>query len=121
MNVMTFGTSREGAYSKLLKVLRVETVLISVFLEAAEYAKQSINVSLKRIKKTGKRTCCPRILPGYNDQPSNRHKILTRDDWFDQIITAHPKISIHILHTVLYIFLMVLTRRICLIIESSSR
>ena len=30
MNVMTFGTSREGAYSKLLKVLRVETVLISV-------------------------------------------------------------------------------------------
>ena len=31
MNVMTFGPSREGAYSKLLKVLRVETVLILVF------------------------------------------------------------------------------------------
>ena len=59
MNVMTFSTSREGAYSKLLKVLRVETVLISVFLEAAECAKQSINVYLKRIKKTGKGLVVP--------------------------------------------------------------
>ena len=79
---MTFGTSREGAYSKLLKVLRVGTVLISVFLEAAECAKQSINVYLKRIKKTGKRTCCPWILPGYNDQPSNRQLRLRRRSLF---------------------------------------
>ena len=121
MNVMTFGTSREGAYSKLLKVLRVETVLISVSFGSSRMCETKLNVYLKRIKKTGKRTCCPWILPGYNDQPSNRHKILTRDGWFNQIITAHPKISIHILHTVLYIFLIVQTRRICLIIKSSGR
>ena len=30
----------------------------------------------------------------------------------------HPNISMHILHTVLYIFLKVLTRRICLTIKS---
>ena len=33
------------------------------FLEKAEYAKQSFDVYLKRIKKTGKRTCCLLILP----------------------------------------------------------
>ena len=33
----------------------------------------------------------------------------------------HPKISIHILHTVLYTFLKVLTRRICLPIKSFFR
>ena len=32
----------------------------------------------------------------------------------------HPNISMHILHTVLYIFPKVLTRRICLIIKSFS-
>ena len=30
----------------------------------------------------------------------------------------HPNISMHILHTVLYMFLKVLTRRICLTIKS---
>ena len=33
------------------------------FLEKAEYAKQSFDVYLKRIKNTGKRTCCLLILP----------------------------------------------------------
>ena len=33
------------------------------FLEKAEYAKQSFDVYLKRIKKTGKRICCLLILP----------------------------------------------------------
>ena len=34
------------------------------------------------------------------------------------IMTGHPKISIHILHTVLHTFLKVLTRRISLTITS---
>ena len=32
--------------------------------------------------------------------------------------SLHPNISMHILHTVLYIFLMVLIRRICLTIKN---
>ena len=36
------------------------------------------------------------------------------------INAPHPNISMHILHTVLYTFPMVLTRRICLTIKTSS-
>ena len=43
------------------------------------------------------------------------HKRIVTDKFLDPL---HPKISMHILHTVLYTFPLVLTRRICLKIKS---
>ena len=43
------------------------------------------------------------------------HKRIVTDKFLNPL---HPKISMHILHTVLYTFPLVLTRRICLKIKS---
>ena len=51
--------------------------LLHSFWETAKCAKQSCKVYLRRIKRSGKGTCCPWILPGLNDQPSNRQLV----DW----------------------------------------
>ena len=56
------------------------------FSKKAECAKQSFDVYLKRTKKTWKRTCCPWILLGGNDQPSKRRKILRRDDSLERTL-----------------------------------
>ena len=43
---------------------------------------------------------------------------LAKEDVFHFLNPLHLNISIHILHTVLYTFLKVLTRRICLLVRS---
>ena len=45
------------------------------------------------------------------------HKILAKEDVFHFPNPLHPNISMHILHTILYTFPKVLTRRICLPIK----
>ena len=38
------------------------------------------------VKGTGKRTCCPWILPRQNDEQSSRHKIWRRDHSFEEFM-----------------------------------
>ena len=54
------GNSRDGTYSKKGTYQGQGAYF---FPETAECAKQSFDASLKRIKKTGKQTCCHGILP----------------------------------------------------------
>ena len=52
-----------------------------------------------------------------NVQYNNDYSMIACHYWYSNPL--HPNISMHILHTVLYTFLKVLTRRICLTIENS--
>ena len=60
------------------------------------------------------------FLCGNDTTRSKRCKLEQRDidGEFSCLIPLHPNISMHILHTVLYTFPKVLTRRICLTIKS---
>ena len=58
--------------------------------ETVECAEQSFYFYLKRIERTGKRTCCPWIILSKNDQPNNHHhKILRSLVWWT--VHSHKK------------------------------
>ena len=65
-------------YSPFLKKLAVRTKWKSIKVMDQHW-----------IKETGKRTCCPWILPRQNDQPSNLHKIWRRDHSFEDFMHSH--------------------------------
>ena len=61
--------------------------------------------------------------PWHNDQPNAAQQLLKCMEKNPEITIPvkplHPTISMHVLHTALYAFTKVLTRRICLTIKSS--
>ena len=48
-----------------------------------------------------------------------RKKAISKTNYMARINPLHPNISIHILHSLLHTFTLVLTRRICVTIKTS--
>ena len=53
------------------------------------FLKKARSDNKMQVKETGRRTCCPWILPRQNDQPSNRRKIWRKDFSFEEFMHSH--------------------------------